>query len=59
MQNKKIENTKKLQIFDVQVDVLKKSKHRLEITGNEILSLNPETRYITITKIYKGSIVIT
>lgn len=47
MQINKIETSKKLRFIDVQVDILKKSKIRYEITDSEVGTLEPDTKVYT------------
>lgn len=44
MQVNKIETTKKLKMIDLQMEVLRTSKKKYEITDKEIHELAPETR---------------
>lgn len=50
MQVNKIETTKKLKMLDLQMDVLKTSKKKYEITDSEVQNMSKDTRCF-ITKI--------
>lgn len=46
MQVNKIETTKKLKMLDLQMDVLKTSKKKYSITGQEVTELTPDARFV-------------
>lgn len=45
MQVNKLETSKKLKLFEMQSEMLKKSKKNYEITDREVSSMSPDTRY--------------
>lgn len=46
MQVNKIETTKKLKMLDLQMDVLKTSKKKYQITSTEVTDLTPDARCV-------------
>lgn len=58
MQINKIETSKKIRFLDMQVDTLKKSKARLEITDTEVSTLTPDTKvYAAVGRMFVLSTV--
>lgn len=44
LQQKMVDTTTKLQLADLQIEGLKRTKHHAELTAQEISALSPETR---------------